>query len=527
MKLPVTLLLLCTLTFSPTLFAQTNTSSQNREYQKEQTLSEQNETKGSVFMEWEEEAQPINEQLDDFIKTYRFQRPTSSSYDTLLLNTHNFRSNDIPQYTAQTYKNRLYELPTIISMDYNIYVQRYIEVYTVRRREQVSRMLGLSRVYFPIFESYLDKHGMPMELKYLSVVESALNPHARSRVGATGLWQFMLYTGRQYGLTVNSFVDERKDPFKSTEAAIHYLKDAYAEFGDWLLAIASYNCGMGNVRKAIRRSGNKNSFWEIREFLPRETRGYVPAFIAATYVFENPSAHNLYPVYVDFDMSQDTLHLSRIDITLSEIASLTNTDVQVLKNLNPELKLDRIPYSTKPYVLRVPPVVAEKFAGQERQIYAQYGKKRNQYIPPVAYTRKVSRPSSPPSGPKGSTLVYYTVRSGDVVGTIAEKYGVSSRQIAYWNNLRRYRIRAGQKLKIYTSKRYAKNAGARPVSSSSSSSPSTSSFNRSRAVYHKVKSGDTLWGIAKQYGVNVDGIKTLNRGLNSSRLKIGQSIRVK
>jgi hypothetical protein len=203
------------------------------------------------------EAERIKEGLDSLDADYDFDEPISSLYDTLLLNTHNFRSDEVPVYRDEVYQERLNQIPAVISMDYNNYVKRYIEMYTQDRRDLVSRMLGLSEVYFPVFEEALDREGMPIELKYLPVVESALNPHARSRVGATGLWQFMLGTARMYDLKVNSYVDERKNPYKATEAAIQYLKRSYEEYGDWLLAIASYNCGPGNVRKAIARSGGR------------------------------------------------------------------------------------------------------------------------------------------------------------------------------------------------------------------------------------------------------------------------------
>ena len=492
----------------------------------------------------QEELSPIVARMDSMMKQYRYGETSSSIYDTLLLNQRNFRSNDVPAYSAEVITRRLADIPSMIPLDYNVYVQRYIEVYTQKKREQTSRMLGLQKVYFPYFEAELDKEGLPMELKYLSIVESALNPHARSRVGATGLWQFMYYTAKDYGLSVNSFVDERKDPLKATQAAIQYMKDSYAEFGDWLLAIAAYNCGPGNVRKAIYRSGGHRNFWAIRSYLPRETRGYVPAFIAVMYTFHYASEHNLYPIYVDFDLTQDTLHLSRMDITLDEIARMSQVSLDELHNLNPELKQGRIPYSPKPYVLRVPRQAAEYFARNDREIRAKYGVKRNallasNYQPkglngqPVVkrktYTPRVYKPKP------GTALVYYTVRSGDVVGSIAEKYNVSARAIASWNNLRRYRIRVGQKLKIYADKSVARR-NARPNSLASASvsppsqpTPSTSSSTSAGVVYYRVKSGDTLWGIAKKYTRgSVDAIVSLNRGLSpSSRLSIGQRIRVK
>ncbi len=470
-----------------------------------------------------EETQPISELLDGLDRDYSFDNQVSSVYDTLLLNTNNYRSYEVPKVNTTTIENRLDNIPAVISMDYNYTVKKFIDLYTVRRREQVSRMLGLSKVYFPIFERELDAAGLPMELKYLPVVESALNPHARSRVGATGLWQFMYRTGKQYGLKVNSYVDERRDPLKSTKAAMAYLQDAYDMFGDWLLAIASYNCGMGNVRKAIIRSGGKDNFWEIMSYLPRETRGYVPAFIAASYAFEYSSDHNIYPVYVDFGLDTDTVQIRRMDITLSELAEQTNASYEELVFLNPELKLKRIPYSEKPYVMNMPKAAAEYFVMREPSLMRQFGKKRNQY--PAAnpqvqaintkYSTRYKEPSGKPT--------YYTVRSGDVVGTIAERFGVSARSISRWNNLRGYRIRVGQKLKIYGAK-----SAPRKESTGKKATIAAGPSPTNGAIYHTVKRGETLWEISRQYsGVSVSNITSLNPGMNPSRLDIGQKVRVK
>lgn len=468
----------------------------------------------------------MEDQWHGFVKNYRYPNPTSTTYDTLLRNTHRFRADEVPKYDAQTIADRLYGLPTVISMDYNQYVQRYIEVYTERKRDLTAKVLGLSRVYFPIFEEALDRHGMPLELKYLSVVESALNPHAVSRVGATGLWQFMLSTGRMYDLQVNSFVDERKDPYRSTEAALRYLKAAHEEFGDWLLAIASYNCGSGNVRKAIHRSGGKRTFWEIMPYLPRETRGYVPAFIAVNYVFNYASAHNLFPVYVDFSLHQDTLHLQHMDITLQEIATLTGVDLDELRYLNPELKLERVPYSDKPYVLRVPREVAVYFAKYPRSLRADYGKRREMSRPNVTLVSNQSSHSSY-SPPAGTKLYYHKVRTGEVVGQIAERYGVSARAVANWNRLYRYRIKVGQKLKIYTTPDKAAAAASYRPKPKQTAQATRQTVSSGQGSYHAVRNGDTLWDIAKRYGVSVSTLTQLNPGLDARDLKVGQAIRVR
>ncbi|MFN8395190.1 MAG: lytic transglycosylase domain-containing protein [Bacteroidia bacterium] len=292
-------------------------------------------------------------QLDSLIPCHHHQIVDVAKYSRDSLNVHKFAADSIPAYSSDLVAQRLRDIGSPIALDYNEDVQAFINLYTLSRRDQVERMLGLSHVYFPIFDEVLDREGIPMELRYLPIVESALNPHAKSRVGATGLWQFMLGTGKLYNLEVSSYVDERRDPLKSTEAAVRYLKNMYNTYHDWLLVIAAYNCGPGNVNKAIARSGGKTTFWQIKEFLPRETRGYVPAFIAATYVFSYPSEHNLFPRMVDFSFVQDTVHLTRAQMSLKSFAEVTQTDFWTLKDLNPELKSDFIPYTAEPYVLSV------------------------------------------------------------------------------------------------------------------------------------------------------------------------------
>ena len=473
----------------------------------------------------------------DSLMAHFHYKPSSEEMDSLLLNKHGFPTDSVPAYSPTIYAQRLRDLSTRITMDYNPYVDAFIKVYVRDRREQVKRMLGLQHVFFPIFEEVFDRENLPIELKYLAVVESALNPHAKSRVGATGLWQFMYATGKIYRLEVDSYVDERRDPVKSTEAAAKYFKQMYRIYGDWLLVIAAYNCGPGNVNKAIRRSGGKTNFWEIREFLPRETRGYVPAFIAATYAMNYATEHNLYPIPLDFSYDQDTVHITRQEITLSQIAELSGTDFYTLKDLNPELKTQTIPYSGKPYVLRVPYKTAEQFTLHRDSIYKLIANinpdslsklySSSDKVSPITrqtYTAAVSPSGSSYSGSQGKSstgngnLIYYKVKNGDVISLIAEKHHVTWVQIRDWNNLKGYNIKPGQSLKIYVSDAFA--------NSSPAPKPKTEPVMQDGKKFHKVQSGDTLWDIAKKYdGLTVTRLKELNN-LDGNGLKPGQLLMV-
>lgn len=485
--------------------------------------------------------------MDSMIPAYRFPPMDPSKYDTLKLNIYNFPSDSVPTYPAEVIAQRLLDIGSEIPLAYNEYVQAYINLYTKKRRGQVHRMLGLQHVYFPIFEAELDRQGLPMELKYLPVVESALNPHAVSRAGATGLWQFMLATGKLFDLKVTSYVDERRDPYKATRAAVSYLKRMYKSYGDWLLVIAAYNCGPGNVNKALRRAKGKTDFWEIREFLPRETRGYVPAFISAVYTFHYPAEHNIYPKYINFSFFQDTLQFKREKLTLQQLAALSGTDMFELLDLNPELKSLTIPYTPKPYTLRVPQKTAEIFATHGdslRTLIAalQPDTSKTDYVQKLisplnnkTYKSRLETSGGVPTAIGNKVLVYHRVRSGEVVGKIAARYHVYTKDIKRWNNLKGYRIRVGQKLKIYCNPKYARGSYSKSSSSKSSAkttpkpktSPKIVAVPGGPAKYHKVRSGDNLWDIANKYeGVSVEQIKKLNNMSNNS-LKPGQVLRIK
>ena len=277
-------------------------------------------------------------------------------------------TSESPAYTKEDLMERLKRLPTVMEMPYNEVVQKFIDRYAGRLRHSVSYMLGACNFYMPIFEEALEAYGLPLELKYLPIIESALNPKAVSRVGATGLWQFMLVTGKQYGLEVNSLVDERRDPVKASYAAAHYLSDLYKIFGDWSLVIASYNCGPGNINKAIHRAGGVKDYWHIYPYLPRETRGYVPAFIAANYIMTYYSDHNICALRTQLPAQTDTVVVNR-NVHLSQIADVLGIDINVLRTLNPEYRRDIVPGTTKPSAIKMAMADVTRFIDSQDSIY--------------------------------------------------------------------------------------------------------------------------------------------------------------
>jgi membrane-bound lytic murein transglycosylase D len=273
-----------------------------------------------------------------------------------------------PVYSKEDYINRLLRLPTVMEMVHNEVVQKFIDRYSGRLRHSISYMLGASNFYIPIFEEALEAYQLPLELKYLPIIESALNPKAVSRVGASGLWQFMIGTGKQYGLQVNSLVDERRDPIKSSYAAARYLSDLYKIFGDWNLVIAAYNCGPENINKAIRRSNGNKDYWEIYPYLPKETRGYVPAFIAANYIMTYYSLHNICPMSTRLPAKTDTVMVNK-NVHLEQVAEVIGINIDLLRSLNPMYRRDIIPGATEPYALRLPLTEVGKFIEQQDSVY--------------------------------------------------------------------------------------------------------------------------------------------------------------
>lgn len=413
------------------------------------------------------------------------------------------------------YANRLYQLPTVMELSYNSVVKKYIDMYSSRRREQVSFMLALGNYYFPIFEEALDRYGLPHELKYLPVIESALNPIAVSRVGATGLWQFMLKTGKSYGLEVNSLIDERRDPYKSTEAAVRYLKDLHTIYGDWNLVIAAYNCGPGNVNKAIARSGGKRDYWEIYYRLPRETRGYVPAFIAANYIMNHYEDHNICPAHNSgTTVALDTIHVKE-QIHFEQIAGVLDIEVSEVSRLNPQYKKDRIPGDNKSYTIVLPSDRIFAYIDHKDSIINY---ERDSYFTHRAYTDGYMDGTY--SLNDGKTVnVFYSVRRGDNLSSIAKRNGTTVALLRSWNGLKSDRLSIGKRLIV--GKKAAPET--QPDSEIHLAQASTGGSNKTVNTYYRVRKGDTLGAIAQRNSVNVSQLRSWN-GLKSSRIDIGDNL---
>lgn len=411
-------------------------------------------------------------------------------------------------FPDSVYIDRLSRLPNQIEMPFNQIVLSYINIYTQRRRALVEYMLGLGAFYFPIFEEELDREGLPLELKYLPVIESALKPGARSRAGAVGLWQFMPGTAKVMGLEINSLIDERCDPIKSTQAAVRYLKELYGIYQDWNLAIAAYNCGPGNINKAIKRADGKKDYWEIYYFLPRETRGYVPAFIAANYVMNYYEEHHICPVLTDMPMSSDTVRVSE-QIHFLQLAEVLNLPIDLIRQLNPQYRRDVIPGHIRPHSLRLPMQQLYSFIERKDTVLAyQSGRlSRRAVVQPVELT-----------GNYGSAT-YHKVRSGESLSVIARKYRVSVNDLKAWNNLRGNNIRAGQRLAVY-----GKAGGKNKTKSTAAVTPKISGG--TEYSYYTVKKGENLWSISRQFpGVSSELIQQVNQMQNNA-LKVGQVLKI-
>lgn len=411
-----------------------------------------------------------------------------------------------------------------IELIYNNKVKTYIQMYAGKRRYLTARMLGIAQFYFPLFEEYLDKYNLPIELKYLAIVESALNPKARSRAGAAGLWQFMPGTGKMYGLRYNSYIDERYDPLKSTVAACEHLSDLFEIYKDWSLVLAAYNSGAGNVNKAIRRAGGEMDFWKIMDFLPRETQGYVPAFIAVNYVMNFAHEHGIYADIPQLNyLSIDSVEIKQ-QITFAQISEFLKIPYDEVELLNPMYKKGIIPYdpqSKQKFYLFLQRNHIAQFIHNENAIYNY---KSNQMLLRQEELSRLRQEAQHDSRNKSDAYVY-TVESGDVLGEIADKYNCKVDDIMRWNNMYNTTIKPGQKL--YVRKQIVKNNQKKNNSSGNTvvaAAPGDKKY--IKYVYYTVQSGDTLWDIAKKYqGASVDEIKRLNN-LSNNKLQPGQKLKI-
>ncbi|WP_317130151.1 lytic transglycosylase domain-containing protein [Flavobacterium profundi] len=391
-------------------------------------------------------------------------------------------------------------------IEYNPALENVIKTFLKKRQGAYERLMAISEYYFPMFEEHLAKYDVPLEIKYLAIVESALNPKAKSRVGATGLWQFMYPTGKQFDLEVNSFVDERYDPLKATEAACQYLSSLYRIFGDWSMVLASYNAGPGNVSKAIRRSGGSQNYWNIRKNLPRETANYVPAFLATMYIYEYHKEHKFKPQKAPLTYFEtDTIMVKR-RISFEQISEILDVPIEQIAFLNPIYKLDIIPYQDdKAHYLRLPKNKLGLFVSNEEKVYAY-----------VDYLDSFKEKTILPNMSEGalvSTTKYHKIRSGESLGSIANKYNVTITQLKNWNNLRGNSIQAGKNLKIFSTERVSTN------------SYSNTSNNASNQVY-KVKKGDSLYSIAKKFpGISAEDIKKWN-GISGNNIRPGMKLNI-
>jgi len=420
---------------------------------------------------------------------------------------------DLPTDSLKARLARLNQ-KTPFNVVYNKSLESLIKSFLTRKRGLMERMMTVSQFYFPLFEEEFDRHDIPLEMKYLAIVESALNPKARSRVGATGLWQFMYSTGKQYKLDVTSYVDERSDPIKATKASAQFLSRLYEIFGDWDLALAAYNSGPGNVNKAIRRSGGHRNYWNIRRNLPRETAGYVPAFLTTMYIFEYAEEHGLKGKKADRPYFEtDTVHVKSL-ITFDQISELVGVSVEELKVLNPSYKLKVIPFvQGKNYALRLPKEAMGKFVANEKQIYAHVKKELESKESPLPNLVKQAE----------SERIRYRVRSGDYLGKIAERYGVRVSQLKQWNGLRSNNLRVGQRLTIFPRNRRPANVTANKRQTTVGSTPVTIPPG---AKTHTVRKGDSLWTISRQYpGVSIDNLKEWNK-LSSNKLQPGTKLKL-
>jgi membrane-bound lytic murein transglycosylase D len=461
------------------------------------------------------EESTVMEMLDR-VSSFGMTKDVYLDIDKKAWNKYGFKESDVPAYEDSVYMQRIQALAneTTIPLTFNNHVKSFIELYANRRRQQSSRMLGLSYVYFPMFEEYLAKYNLPLELKYLAMVESALNPIAGSKAGAKGLWQFMRGTGSEYGLRVTTLVDDRYYPEKETDAACRYLKSLYSRYEDWFLVLAAYNSGPGTVNRAIVRAGGVKNYWAIWPYLPAETRGYVPAFIAVTYVMNYAPEHNLYPMNPGLLMHGTDTVLVRDRVAFDQINECIGVPMVDLEFFNPQFTKRVVPGSKeKPYALRMPTKYTLRFAQLEDSIYS--------YVSRSEKAREIIEEKVE----EVSDSFVHVVKKGESLGSIARKYHVTVSKIKNWNHLKRETLHVGQRLTIYRS-------GSPMAQVSKNTKSSAKSNNNSKATKsssvktHTVKKGETLSSISRKYGCTVNDLKKWNN-LKGNTVKVGQKLKIK
>jgi membrane-bound lytic murein transglycosylase D len=489
----------------------------------------------TIIIKTDDSSERIARDLDSLVNTWYVKialknKPGEYLDDTLPL-----------QCPDSVYESRISKINSIISLKFNNIIRNHIEVYTIRQREKFCAVLGLKDYYFPMIEDVFDSYGLPAEFKYMAVIESALNPSAvNRRSGAAGMWQFMYSTGRMYGLTINSVVDERKDPVKATHAAARYIRDLYDIYKDWVLVIAAYDCGPGNVNKAIKRSGDKKDYWGIYYRLPRETRGYIPQYIAAAYAVTYAAEHNLQPLPLNIPVATDTIVVNK-DIHLAQISAVMNIPIGELQALNPQYKTGLVPGSSKPQTLTLPMNHLSDFIDLTDTI---------RHYKSDVYLNKSTRIADPTRSTyvmtdiKGKTKLIYTVKDGDNIGFISEWYKVGLSDLRNWNNLYRNNIRVGQKLVVYVDPAKAEAlskintmelaekqalTGKRTVTVSQplATLQGPGDVDGDYIIY-TVRPGDSIWDIVKMFdNVTTTQVLSLNNISDPGKIKVGQKLKIK
>lgn len=470
---------------------------------------------------------------DSLLSIWYLQKQLSAGdVQALDLDSVNFTSN-IPD---DVYIEKIKKMNSFIPIPYNKAIKNGIIFYTEKIPRKASVILGLSSYYLPIFEDVFDAYNIPRELTVMAIIESALNPMAVSPTNAKGMWQFMRTTARQYGLEINSYVDERLDPVKSAQAAAKYLRDAYMIFGDWSLAIASYNCGTGNVNKAIRRAGSKE-FWSVYNYLPRETRGYIPAFVGALYLLNYYNDYNIVPDKISLPAHVDTFRIHK-NLHFEQISDNIGISVEELRQLNPQYLHDIIPGSEEEYILNLPYNYTVPFVDKEQQIYAY---KDSIFFNPIVYNKykraEGGGDNSPATysdsggGSSKQRTIYHKVRRGQTLGTIARKYGVTMAQIKKWNHMRKNTVQAGKSLVIYKGGKggeessYESHAASEDTYIPGSSGKKTTT--KKGYSNYTVRRGDTMFSIARKHDMTLSDLLRLNGLSEGTKIYPGRKIRVK